>query len=292
MELFQRVKSRRTVDAARQYFTDDELAHAEARGETLTMFDAVFRRDGDDLAVETVPDDEWLRGHVASIPQHEAVWEVAAFIKVRRISTPQQVVDRARSGALYDENYFTKRGGGAPYVGYPLELNGAQGNFAALSEEIRQRFSPQHLLDVGCATGHLVRALRDSGVNAEGIDFSPWAVDHAVTPVVQGSALELPWPEAAFDMAISQDFMEHMHPDDLPRVIAEQVRVVKPGGSIAHLIPFYDTDPPVQVDAHLCQATKDWWLRFLHAQPGVELVHEPDETAPQVLDRYVHLRRT
>jgi SAM-dependent methyltransferase len=279
------------LEAAQRYFTDDELSHAEARRDKLIIFDAVFRRRGDRLVVETVPDDAWLRGYVASVPDDQAVWEVAAFVKVRRISTPQEIVERARSGDLYDESYFTKRGGGAPYVGYPLELNGAQGNFESLSGEIRTNFEPHRVLDVGCATGHLVKALRDQGIEAEGIDFSQWAVEHAVTPVVQGSALELPWSEGTFDVVISQDFMEHMHPDDLPTVIAEQVRVVEPGGSIAHLIPFYDTDPPVQVDAHLCQATKDWWLRFLRAQPGIEVIHEPDERAPRILDRYVHLRR-
>ncbi|MFL5757939.1 MAG: class I SAM-dependent methyltransferase, partial [Chloroflexota bacterium] len=253
--------------------------------------DAEFDRRGDDLVVATVPDDPWLRDYVASLPAEQAVWEVAAFVKVRRISTPQEVVDRARTGDLYDESYFTKRGGGAPYVGYPLELNGSQGNFASLSTEINAQFKPRRLLDVGCATGHLVKALRDQGVAAEGIDFSQWAVDHAVTNVIRGSALDLPWDDGEFDTVISQDFMEHMHPDDLPKVIAEQVRVVEPGGAIAHLIPFYDTDPPVQMDAHLCQATRDWWLRFLRGQPGIEIVHEPDESAPRILDRYVHLRR-
>jgi SAM-dependent methyltransferase len=292
MDTIRRLTSKRTLDAAKRYFTDDELSHADARRDKLTLFDAVFRRRGDQLVVETVPDDAWLRDYVASLPDDQAVWEVAAFVKVRRISTPQEIVKRARSGDLYDESYFTKRGGGAPYVGYPLELNGARGNFESLSGEIRTSFEPHRVLDVGCATGHLVKALRAQGIEAEGIDFSQWAVDHAVTPVVQGSALALPWSEGAFDLVISQDFMEHMHPDDLPTVIAEQVRVVEPGGSIAHLIPFYDTDPPVQVDAHLCQATKDWWLKFLRSQPGIEVIHEPDEDAPRILDRYVHLRRT
>jgi SAM-dependent methyltransferase len=291
MALLGRGNRRRTLDAARHYFTEEELATGEARGDTLTMFDAVFRRDGDRLVVESVPDDAWLRDYVASIPADQAVWEVAAFVKVRRIATPQEIIEKARSGALYDENYFTKRGGGAPYIGYPLELNGFSGNYADLASEIATMIRPQRVLDVGCATGHLVKALRDSGITTEGIDFSQWAVDNAVTPVVQGSALELPWEPGDFDLVISQDFMEHMHPDDLPRVIAEQVRVVAPGGTIAHLIPFYDTDPPVQVDAHLCQATRDWWLRFLRAQPGVEIAHEPVEDAPAVLDRYVRMRR-
>jgi SAM-dependent methyltransferase len=292
MDSLRRLTSKRTIEAARQYFTDEELKYADARRDRLTLFDAVFERRGDDLVVVTVPNDPWLRDYVGSLPPEQAIWEVAAFVKVRRISTPEQVVDRARSGELYDESYFTKRGGGAPYVGYPLELNGSQGNFSSLASEINAQFAPRRLLDVGCATGHLVKELRDQGVAAEGIDFSQWAVDHAVTPVVRGSALELPWSDQEFDAVISQDFMEHMHPDDLPEVLAEQVRVVEPGGSIAHLIPFYDTDPPVQVDAHLCQATRDWWLRFLRSQPGIEVVHEPDEAAPRILDRYVHLRRT
>jgi len=292
MGLLRRGNSRRTLEAARRYFTEEELATGEAHGDTLTMFDAVFRRSGDGLVVDCVPEDEWLRDYVSTIPADQAVWEVAAFVKVRRIATPGEIIEKARTGALYDENYFTKRGGGAPYVGYPLELNGFSGNYAELAAEIAGTLRPQRVLDVGCATGHLVKALRDAGLQAEGIDFSQWAVDNAVTSVVQGSALELPWRPAEFDVAVSQDFMEHMHPDDLPKVIAEQVRVVRPGGTIAHLIPFYDTDPPVQVDAHLCQATRDWWLRFLRAQPGVEIIHEPVEDAPAVLDRYVRLRRT
>jgi SAM-dependent methyltransferase len=290
MDLFRRRTSTRTMDAARQYFTDDELAHGQAHGDQLTMFDAVFRRHGDHLHVESVPDDPWLRDYVATLPDEQATWEVVAFVKVRRISSPAEVVARARSGDLYDESYFTKRGGGAPYVGYPLELNGAQGNFGDLAGAIRARYEPRRVLDVGCATGHLVKALRDQGSAADGIDFSQWAVDHAVTEVVQGSALELPWPDATFDLVVSQDFMEHMHPDDLPAVIAEMVRVAQPGGAIAHLIPFYDTDPPAQVDAHLCQATRDWWMRFLREQPGIELAQEPVEDAPALLDRYVHLR--
>jgi SAM-dependent methyltransferase len=291
MGLFRRANSRRTLDVARQYFTEEELSTGKAHGDTLTMFDAVFRRKGGGLLVESVPDDAWLRDYVSSVPDDQAVWEVAAFVKVRRIASPGEIIERARSGALYDENYFTKRGGGAPYVGYPLELNGFEGNFASLAGELIANFAPDRVLDVGCATGHLVKATRDLGVEAEGIDYSEWAVNNAVTPVVQGSALDLPWEREDFDLVISQDFMEHMHPDDLPKVIAEQVRVTRAGGLIAHLIPFYDTDPPIQVDAHLCQATKDWWMRFLRAQPGIEIAHEPRDEAPALLDRYVHLRR-
>jgi 2-polyprenyl-3-methyl-5-hydroxy-6-metoxy-1,4-benzoquinol methylase len=35
------------------------------------------------------------------------------------------------------------------------------------------------VLDIGCAKGFLVRALRERGIAAAGFDHSPWAIDHA-----------------------------------------------------------------------------------------------------------------
>jgi SAM-dependent methyltransferase len=284
------------LSAASTYFTRTELQRAEVIDDELVLFDASFglSDEGRDLCLRAVPNDEWLRERVEEVEGPEQVWEVAAFLKVRRMASGQDVVRRARSGELYDESYFTKRGGGAPYVGYPYEYNGSSGApaFDVVADEIMDRLHPRRVLDIGCATGVLVNALAARGVEAAGIDLSKWAVEHALSPaVVEGSALALPWPDERFDVAMSQDFMEHVHPDDLPRVLAEQVRVVRPGGAILHLIPFYDTDPPVQVDAHLCQATRDWWMRFFEATPGVALARAPDAAASATLDRYVELRR-
>jgi SAM-dependent methyltransferase len=284
------------LNAASTYFTQSELRRAEVLGHELALFDACFAltEDGQDLCVSAVPDDPWLRAHVAGLEGAEQVWEVAAFLKVRRMASGADVVQRARSGELYDESYFTKRGGGAPYVGYPHEYNGSSGApaFETLAAEIVRRLGPRSALDIGCATGLLVKALAERGVDAAGIDLSRWAVEHALTPaVVEGSAQALPWPDGRFDVALSQDFMEHVHPDDLPAVLAEQVRVVRPGGAILHLIPFYDTDPPVQVDAHLCQATRDWWMRLFASTPGVAVRRAPDAGSPSTLDRYVELER-
>jgi SAM-dependent methyltransferase len=278
-------------EAALVYFTEAELEQARFRGATLELFDARFALRGDGLEVSRAPDDAWLREHISQLAPAAAVWEVVAFIKVRRLSNVHEITQRARSGELYDESYFTKRGGGAPYVGYPLDLNGSDGNFAAIAESILGRYRPARALDIGCATGELVRALARVGVEADGVDFSPWAVDHAVIDtVVRGSALELPFDDGAFDLVTSSDFMEHMHPDDLPAVIAEQRRVLAPGGTILHLIPFYASDIPEQIDAHLCQASRAWWMSFLAAQPGIEIAREPDGHAPDVVDRYVELR--
>jgi len=284
-----------TRRVASRYFTERELEKVTIRGLTLKHSDVAFRLKGfprPRLEPVRVPEDPWLRQRIASAPPDERTWELVAFLKVRRLNTPEEVIERARTGDLYDESYFTKRGGGAPYVGYPYEYNGGMNDAAPLAEALVETYAPQRALDVGAATGELVRELQRRGVDAHGIDFSRWAVDHRVTDtVVHGSATELPWEDGSFDLVTSQDFMEHIHPDDLPKVMAEQVRVLKPGGRAVHLIPFYDFDEPVQVDAHLCQASQRWWSGFLRGIEGLEIVREPSGSPRSRLDHYYELRR-
>jgi SAM-dependent methyltransferase len=286
------VVTRRT---ARRYFTPEELTAAEVRGRRLAVADAEFRLvlEGGRPTLElvTTPEDAWLRELLSTIDGDQLIWETVAFLKVRRLSTPDEVVQKARSGELYDESYFTKRGGGAPYVGYPLEYNGYAGSAPRIADELIRVYAPDRVLDVGCATGVLVRELEQRGAKAAGIDLSTWAVDNAVTEsVVLGSAMKLPWDDSSFDVVFSQDFMEHIHPDDLPHVLAEQVRVVRPSGVIIHLIPFYPFEAPAQIDAHLCEASRQWWLELLSSVPNVQVSREPDESADELLGRMVELR--
>lgn len=284
------------MDGAARYLEPAELAHGQVHRGRLFIFDASFRltRSGELEAVD-IPDDEWLRERAASNPEPERTWEVIAFLKTRRMAPPEDVVRRARTGELYDENYFTKRGGGAPYVNYPLESDGHEGIVAVapqMAQELKD-VGATRVLDMGAATGHLVREIERVGLEAAGIDISDWAIENRVTEaVVKGTALDLPFPDGHFDTITSQDFMEHMHPDDLPQVLAEQVRVTKTGAHIFHLIPYYDSDEPFQLDAHLCQASQRWWLDLFERTPGIELVR-PDVggDADRILERHVELRR-
>jgi SAM-dependent methyltransferase len=52
---------------------------------------------------------------------------------------------------------------------------------------------------------------------------------------MEGDALALPFPDDSFDKVIISEVMEHI-PDD-KGVLAEMVRVLKPGGSIAITVP-------------------------------------------------------
>lgn len=54
---------------------------------------------------------------------------------------------------------------------------------------------------------------------------------------MEGDALNLPFPDESFDVVIISEVMEHI-PDD-KGVLAEMVRVLRPGGRIAITVPRY-----------------------------------------------------
>lgn len=88
-------------------------------------------------------------------------------------------------------------------------------------------------LDVGCGPGYFTRALRAAGANATGVDADAGELAlHGAEPegVVVGSALRLPFADAAFDVCLSSNVLEHV-PDPW-RMAAEMTRVTRPGGTI------------------------------------------------------------
>jgi SAM-dependent methyltransferase len=71
----------------------------------------------------------------------------------------------------------------------------------------------------------ILQAMKDQGE----------APPSAHAEAVKGDALELPYGDGTFDCVIASEILEHVPDDD--RVIAELVRVVKPGGALAITVP-------------------------------------------------------
>jgi len=96
------------------------------------------------------------------------------------------------------------------------------GNFA---DGIMSRFRPRTVLDVGCAKGFMVEALRDRGVEAWGIDVSNYAISAVaphVAPYVAVASATDPLPENfpdRFDLVISLECLEHIDPSLCPRAL-------------------------------------------------------------------------
>jgi len=90
------------------------------------------------------------------------------------------------------------------------------------------------ILEVGCGEGNnlVVR-----GVDAVGIDLSRTSLRTAVTrsrgPFAQADAARLPFAEGAFDTVFARDLLHHV--DDARAVVAEMVRVCRPGGKVCIL---------------------------------------------------------
>jgi sarcosine/dimethylglycine N-methyltransferase len=114
------------------------------------------------------------------------------------------------------------------------------------TEELARRLDAQpgeHLLDIGCGIGGPARWIAAHyRVHVTGVDLTPEFCDAAraliaacgldgrVT-ILEGSALDLPVPDAAFDRAYSQNVI--MNIADKPRFYREAFRALKPGGLLA-----------------------------------------------------------
>ncbi len=105
--------------------------------------------------------------------------------------------------------------------------------------ELADRPAGTTVLDVGCGIGGSSRILaREYGFAVTGITISPAQVRRAqeLTPedvtaqFVVGDALDLPYPEASFDVVWSIEAGPHM--PDKDRYAREMLRVLKPGGRL------------------------------------------------------------
>ena len=98
-------------------------------------------------------------------------------------------------------------------------------------------------LDVGCGDGTIVKVLRRHGAGnwqLVGVDPDPRETRAAIASgeyvrVHTASAAEVPEPDASFDFAFSNSVLEHI--PDLPAVLREVARVLKPGAPLIATVP-------------------------------------------------------
>ncbi len=97
------------------------------------------------------------------------------------------------------------------------------------------------VLDLGCGGGLLAEEFARRGCDVSGVDPSARSVTVA-RPHARADGLDitylvaagevLPFPDAAFDAVVCADVLEHVR--DLPRVVRQAARVLRPGGAFLY----------------------------------------------------------
>ena len=132
------------------------------------------------------------------------------------------------------------------------------------------------ILDVGCGVGHTVEALRLSGREAVGVDWSHAGVRRRWTSsITEACADHLPFRDGMFGGVTSWDFLEHIPLVTLPAVIQELARC---GRWQFHAISAcLNSDigdvswMPSQDRSHCSMFSAHWWQHlFQRTIPGRE----------------------
>ena len=106
------------------------------------------------------------------------------------------------------------------------------------------------VLDVATGPGYAAALAAERGANVVAVDLSREMIDlaaelHPEIEFRQADANELPFGDATFDAVVSNLLMPHV--SDLPAVVREFARVVRPGGRVA--LTTWDPEPPTYLKA-------------------------------------------
>lgn len=96
--------------------------------------------------------------------------------------------------------------------------------------------SGRRVLDIGCGLGDRAARIAAAGNQCVGMDISAEILTraramHPGMPFTVGDAVTLDGIEAAsYDVVLTSQLVEHLHPDDVPLHLASVARVLRPGG--------------------------------------------------------------
>jgi ubiquinone/menaquinone biosynthesis C-methylase UbiE len=132
----------------------------------------------------------------------------------------------------FSERYESHRGENS--------LQGYHDLLDELESEFVERFAQgRDVLEVGCGTGLVLERIRAFAGSARGLDLSPGMLEKAREKgldVVEGSATELPFEDASFDVTCSFKVLAHI--PDIEKALSEMARVTRSGGTV--IAEFYN----------------------------------------------------
>ncbi len=150
---------------------------------------------------------------------------------------------------LYDEEYFE---GGKNKKGYSNYKEGIKNYFDYVTKEpyiqkrinyLKQFSKGGRLLDVGCAHGFFLKAIREEGWDVTGIDISKYASDFGKKEfnlnIINKSLEDAKFVSNHFDVVTIWSFLDHC---TTPMNVFKEInRILKPGGILAFNISNVDS---------------------------------------------------
>lgn len=125
------------------------------------------------------------------------------------------------AGQLFDSYYFA-HGCGQPYA----RDAGWQAHFGRVADGIMAELQPRSVLDVGCAIGLLVEALRARGVEAYGVDVSEYAINQthpSIRDFCRVHQATDPFGRR-YDLIVCIEVLEHLPPEQAQPAVANFCR--------------------------------------------------------------------
>ena len=135
--------------------------------------------------------------------------------------------------SYYDKRYFQEHDLLSPYL-------------ANCIKHIMENHNLKRILDVGCATGRLVKFFNKHGLEAFGCDIADVALRQARKinkkgAIFKASATSLPFKNSSFDFICAISMIEHLTPKEAEKFLKEARRILKPHGFIFLITPNFAT---------------------------------------------------
>ncbi|MEA3339714.1 MAG: class I SAM-dependent methyltransferase [Chloroflexota bacterium] len=187
----------------------------------------------------------------------------------------------------YDEAYFL--GSCEGYAEFALSEGEHLSRRLSEAFEAAEVGRGMRVLDIGCGRGEILRHCAELGAWACGVDYAPVAARMARRLAAAGEdawgvyladAKRLPFPPASFDRVLMFDLVEHLHPWELDRALAEARRVLRPDGRL-----IIHTAPNVWYDRYAYSLVRS--VRGLMGQ-GAKYPKDPRAIIPANLDVHVN----
>ncbi|HEU0131435.1 MAG TPA: glycosyltransferase [Mycobacteriales bacterium] len=197
-----------------------------------------------------------LRGHLAAL--RALPWLLARRREIQRgaVLRPEEVAAWLRPARMKERvGEVALKGlgwGDALAPGAPFNPDAAARYDVAV--RVVEATDPKRVLEVGSGTGGLAEYARPPLLVGTDLDFAATSDrDGSGLVPVRASAVALPFADGAFDLVVSMDMLEHVPRPDRARVVAELLRVARPGAVVVCGVP-----------AGRAAERADRWLDALH----------------------------